>query len=223
VESGAELPRIPPHRPRNAATVSFSFFGDPLWSARCMALPSMPGPLWLAAALAAAGCAGAPDLTRAVTVAQGVPTTLQLVTVCANARKVFTLRNESSVARGEQAGSPASLGPLTKLIADDLLQELFDWYAELGLFAVAAPELPPDANSALVVCAGAQRFALHAVNAPDEQRQAFAEACALYLNVWNHISGYQAADRRDSKTDGSLERRRELEQLLRHKTGGRNR
>jgi len=165
-----------------------------------MAVPPTSAALFLSALFLLASCAGGPSAARVVTVREGSPTVTQFVNVRGGENQVFTLRNESSLEPGTQPGTQ------TKVIPDAVMQELLDHYAELGLFADAGHDVPASTRLAIVVSTPGQRYVLHASGGSTARRQAFGQACTLFLNIFNLTSNYRATEVQDSNVDTTKRR-----------------
>lgn len=171
-----------------------------------------------AALLAAAACAGGPDLARAVTVEEGRRTTVRLLQFTDG--RVFTVQNKSSGSAAE-VYSDARADAMTKVVDDELLQRLLDVFAEKGLFAVAGSAVPAEAKDAIVVQQSDRRFVFHRQAFPPGQQQPFYEAKAYFLSVYNQATAYHTADIRRGDLEDETSRvqssgdaaRRRLEQL----------
>lgn len=158
-----------------------------------VAPPSPRSLLRLFAALAVAGCAGAPALPRVIAIAPGELTTVQLLQV--DGKLTLSLQNESAgLAKDVYVGNSADPG--RKVVADADLQALLDVFAADGMFAQVVPHVPPDARDVLTVQSGGRSWTWVRRQRGVQQGEAvFHEARAYFLALYNSNIAYHGTGR----------------------------
>lgn len=154
---------------------------------------SRPGPAPLLL-LCLAACTSQPQLPRALVVAPGQRTRIELVDF--GTKVSLVLQNGSSGSLADVYSD--SRGTVsTKVIADEELQQLLDVLAAQGMFAAAGAAAAPEARAAIVVEQPDRRFVWSRPRPrPDnlDAVRAFDEGRGYVMTVYNSATAFHALD-----------------------------
>ncbi|MFY9343575.1 MAG: hypothetical protein WAT39_13855, partial [Planctomycetota bacterium] len=139
-------------------------------------------------------CAG-PGLRRTVTITEGQPTTVRLI----SGNLALSLQNESA-GHADKVYTAASADPSRKVTADADLQALLDVFSEQQMFERSMTVVPPGSLDTLMVEQGGRRWVwavsadrrarLAAQQRGDRSEQTFHEARAYFLSLYNSSVAY---------------------------------